>query len=108
MNQEINKCDFCGEIKPVLRQYLHAKNKEHIDTNKHTPFKITFYCEQCGIEEKVFDDLLNEMRKDKSDGSLYYAWQANIAMSMFDELDGKITKEEANRGAKRFLNILLV
>jgi hypothetical protein len=52
--------------------------------------------------------LIEELRKDKSGGSLYYSWQSNIAMAMYDELDGKITKEEANRGAKRFLEILIM
>lgn len=51
--QEQNICSFCGEIKPVLRQYLHAKNTSHIDTNKHTPFTITYYCNDCGLEEVV-------------------------------------------------------
>lgn len=51
MNQEQGKCDFCGETKIILRQYLHAKNTSHIDTNKHTPFTITNYCRDCGLEE---------------------------------------------------------
>lgn len=53
MYEEQNKCSFCGEVKPVSRQYLHAKNKEHIDENKQTPFTITFYCVDCGLEEDI-------------------------------------------------------
>jgi len=49
--QEVRKCSFCGEIKPVQRKYLHAKNKEHINDNEHTPFTITFYCQKCGLLE---------------------------------------------------------
>jgi hypothetical protein len=56
----------------------------------------------------MIEKLIEELRKDKAEGSYYYSWQANIAMAMYDELDGKITKEEANRGAKRFLEILLI
>lgn len=107
MNQEKGKCSFCGEIKPVSRQYLNAKNTKHIDTNKHTPFTITFYCNDCDIEEKMLKEMFNDFRNDKSEGSWYYGWQANIAMAMFDELNGKITKEEANAGAKRFLELLI-
>jgi len=54
------------------------------------------------------EETIKEMREDKSPGSLYFAWQSNIAMAMFDELDGKITKEEANNGAKRFLDLLIM
>lgn len=55
----------------------------------------------------MIDKLIEELKKDQSEGSYYYGWQSNIAMAMYDELDGKITKEEANRGAKRFLNMLI-
>ncbi len=53
-------------------------------------------------------NLVEELRKDKSEGSYYYGWQANIAMAMYDELNGKATKEECNKGAKRFLEILIM
>ena len=55
----------------------------------------------------MIEKLIEELKKDKEPGSYYYGWQSNIAMAMFDELDGKITKEEANRGAKRFLDSLI-
>ena len=55
----------------------------------------------------MIEKLVEELKKDKSPGSYYYSWQANIAMAMYDELDGKITKEEANRGAIRFLELLI-
>lgn len=55
----------------------------------------------------MIDKLIEELRKDKTPGSYYYVWQSNIAMVMYDELDGKITKEEANRGAVRFLELLI-
>ena len=56
----------------------------------------------------MIEKLVEELRKDKSGGSYYYSWQANIAMAMYDELDGKATKEECNNGAKRFLEILIM
>jgi len=56
----------------------------------------------------MIEKLVNELRKDQSEGSVYYSWQANIAMAMYDELDGKATKEECNNGAKRFLQVLIM
>lgn len=53
MNQESNKCSFCKEIKPVLRQYLHPKNKIE---NKNESV-IIYYCNDCDLLEY---NLLNE------------------------------------------------
>ena len=52
--------------------------------------------------------LIEELRKDKTEGSYYHSWQSNIAMAMYDELEGKATKEECNNGAKRFLELLIL
>jgi N-acyl-D-aspartate/D-glutamate deacylase len=57
-----------------------------------------------------------EMRKDKSEGSYYYSWQANIAMAFFDQFmndhEGALTTrqlhEVSNKAAKRFLDQLLI
>ena len=66
--------------------------------------------------------LTNELGKDKSEGSYYYTWQANIAMAFYDEfekqsdLHEKFTKwlmlengvhEIANKAAKNFLDLLI-
>lgn len=59
------------------------------------------------MKKGIIEDLVAELKKDKSEGSYYYSWQANIAMAMYDELDGKATKEECNNGSKRFLEILI-
>ena len=59
---------------------------------------------------------LEDMRKDKSGGSLYYAWQANIAMAFYDEFmrqrnDSEESAEDiheiANNAAKNFLDMLI-
>lgn len=61
--------------------------------------------------------LVSELSKDKSEGSYYYSWQANIAMCMLDQIvDEKLLvpgsrlyvyfHEAANNGAKRFLDQL--
>lgn len=50
MNQEENKCDFCGQVKPVGRVYVYAGNKEKIlekDRNANY-FTFVFYCLDCG------------------------------------------------------------
>jgi len=51
MEQEINKCDFCGELKPVSRKYFHVKNKHFDDNKKGSYSKFISYCSDCGIEE---------------------------------------------------------
>lgn len=63
--------------------------------------------------------LIEELRKDNSEGSYYYAWQANIAMPIYDRIMlselGKIFNDEqrqllhkiCNEGAKDFLNLLI-
>ena len=62
--------------------------------------------------EKTFEQVLDEMRSDKSEGSLYYAWQANIAMAFKDTYEEAEDKTDihkiANDAAKRFLGILLI
>jgi hypothetical protein len=61
--------------------------------------------------------LVSELAKDKSEGSYYYSWQANIAMNILDQMvDEKLLipgsrlyvhfHEAANNGAKRFLDQL--
>ena len=49
--------------------------------------------------------LTKELEKDKTEGSYYYAWQSNIAVTIMDELGA--SHEEANRTAKRFLDLLV-
>ena len=35
----------------------------------------------------MITELIEELKKDKSKGSLYFGWQSNIAMSMYDEMN---------------------
>ena len=46
-----------------------------------------------------------ELRKDKSGGSLYHGWQSNIACIIMDNSDVK--HEKANKIACKFLNRLI-
>jgi hypothetical protein len=77
------------------------------------------------MESKVYkavETLCEELAKDKSEGSYYYSWQANIAMSFQDEFWRTVEKEDkniygnievplvqkiANEAAKNFLNLLI-
>lgn len=49
MNQELNKCSFCKQQKPVNRQYLHAKNPQ----DSGDGFDFIYYCSDCGLKEIV-------------------------------------------------------
>lgn len=57
--------------------------------------------------------LVTELNADKSEGSYYHTWQANIAMCFFDECKEQGSQMESsalaklcNDGAKRFLEHL--
>jgi len=69
--------------------------------------------------KKAVETLCEELAKDKSEGSYYYSWQANIAMAFQDEFWRTYNKEGfsenelneihtiANEAAKNFLNLLI-
>jgi hypothetical protein len=61
MNAEQNRCNFCGELKQVDRQYFKVKNA-HFDDNKKGRYSdFIYYCSDCGIEVSdgyhTFDEL---------------------------------------------------
>lgn len=58
--------------------------------------------------------LCEALSEDKSEGSYYYSWQANIAMAFKDEYDRDAALPElkdihhiANQAAKNFLDTLI-
>ena len=55
--QEINTCSFCRADKPVLRQYLHAKNKPAVGDG----FSFVYYCNECGLAETVIQQTKTEI-----------------------------------------------
>lgn len=61
--------------------------------------------------EMTFSKMLDELRADKSEGSYYYTWQANIAVAMQDAFADAEDKTDihkiSNDGAKRFLDLLI-
>jgi hypothetical protein len=64
---------------------------------------------------EAMDILTSTLKQDKEEGSYYYGWQSNIAMSIIDEIaEQKLTYMHthnvhnfANKAAKRFLNMLI-
>jgi len=59
------------------------------------------------MSEITLKEIIKDMKKDQEPGSTYYTWQSNIAMAIYDELDKKVTLDEANACAKRFLSVLI-
>lgn len=70
--------------------------------------------------KNAVDTLCNALSEDKSEGSYYYSWQANIAMAFKDEFDRYAKDKEiegsaqnfnvreiANNAAKNFLDLLI-
>ena len=72
--------------------------------------------------EKAINILIEELRKDQSEGSYYYSWQANIAVSFQDEfwrsfaekddelfmkIDSSFIHTISNNAAKNFLDLLI-
>lgn len=59
----------------------------------------------------MIEKLIEELREDKSEGSYYYSWQANIAVAMQDAYKEAEDKTDihkiSNDGAKRFLELLI-
>jgi len=58
--------------------------------------------------EKAMEVIVNELKKDKSEGSYYFAWQSNIACAIMDTMpEGEKLHSLANESAKRFLENLI-
>jgi hypothetical protein len=59
----------------------------------------------------MIEKLIEALKEDKSEGSYYYSWQANIAVAMQDayaEAEDKTDIHKiSNDGAKRFLDLLI-
>jgi len=59
----------------------------------------------------MIEKLIEALKEDKSEGSYYYAWQANIAVAMQDVYASAKNKKDihkiSNEGAKAFLDLLI-
>ena len=96
--------NFCVNefLKSTARQVYMVNAHEAIDTREPT------------LQEAI-KVLQKHLREDKSEGSYYHSWQANIAMAFQDEVcinpahfaDEYDFKEISNKAAKNFLNNLI-
>lgn len=127
----MGECSICKAAnQPLSRKYYHYDVKcDCCGDGKH--FEIVRYCNSCApkppdkisILSKPIDDvakavevITREMEKDKSEGSYYYSWQANIAMAFKDEWSRRIAPgaipmgedihNVSNQAAKNFLDLL--
>jgi hypothetical protein len=97
------KCEMCGKIATCFdwQGYKKEPAKEKADL------------------QKAVEILIAELAKDKSEGSYYYSWQANIAMAFQDEFNRYAASKEiegtamnfnihqiSNTAAKNFLDLL--
>lgn len=91
-------------------------NKNYIgEHSTHEAFKLEKEWQETPLQRAI-QVLCNAIREDKSEGSLYHAYQCNIAMSFKDEFFrecgyGDVSRELlhkiANEAAKNFLNLLI-
>jgi hypothetical protein len=120
---EHGRCDVCGKNENLTRTYFHYPIKCECHSPNH--FELRHHGKDCTPKEPIYtkvefktEDLKNpvsiampilidELKKDKSPGSYYYAWQSNIACAIMDTMpDVDNIHELANIAAKRFLDIL--
>ena len=119
----VGKCGVCGKDDvPLIRTYFRYPD---IKCTCHSPEHniLVDHCKDCTPKEPEYTKvefrtsdlknpvamamgiLKNELAKDKSGGSYYYTWQANIACEIMDRSD--ISPEQANVIAKAFLDRLI-
>lgn len=120
----VGRCDCCGkENMPLQRKYFRYPG---IPCECHSPehFIIRNHCANCIPREPEYsnvnfrtDDLKtpaaiamkmlrHSLKEDKSEGSYYYSWQANIACNIMDHCKN-VSHEDANKAAKAFLELLI-
>lgn len=86
ISQEVNKCEFCGVVKPVQRYYLTVKNK-HFDDNKGGCYStFIYYCQDCGIDSHS----LAEARREWVEETMkvvdrHTAWKPTIGFGSDEE-----------------------
>jgi len=119
---EVGRCEICREEKQLQRKTFYygikceCHSPEHFETVSHCkdctpvePFetRISLKTEDLkSLLESPVKKLIVELKEDKSEGSYYYSWQSNIAMSIKDNIKG-ISHEDANKAAKAFLELLI-
>lgn len=126
MNTEINaeglftqdQKDYVASVKDEdLRDHLlhQVRLRDNMEKDRDAFEKLAG---QWPSLEKACYRLIVELKQDKSEGSYYYAWQANIAMAFKDEFERRMGDQDtcvgkhtlhiiANEAAKNFLDLLI-
>jgi hypothetical protein len=121
-SMEYGKCEVCGKEGTLVRTYFEYPIKCECHWPQH--FVLVRHHRDCIPKEPSYtlvslktetlknplalavNVLINEMVKDKTEGSYYYAWQSNIACIIMDNSD--IDHDKANEIAKKFLDSLII
>lgn len=120
---EIGTCECCGKQNvQLMRKYF----RYPIECECHSPehFILIRHCKDCEPEEPsetrvtiktqdlknpfafAFKIIQKEMRKTRNTkGEIYYVWQSNLAMMLYDAVP-KMTTERANEIAMKWLDRL--
>jgi len=106
-SQEIGTCSFCRAEKPVMRQYLHAKNKPKVGDG----FDFIRYCADCGLSEIVLKISVEQSKTDKLTAeeekeidALHFPWGKSNGWVEFSEekIKACVAKIAANREKKGY------
>lgn len=102
----------CPPFDASVKYFL---EKGSVSGSFHTALTIMMHdAIRLSNEENIVINI-DELKKDNSPGSLYYAWQSNIAMAFHDQfandfegvLSQRQLSEVANKAACRFLDQIL-
>lgn len=118
MSKENRDIDMNASIETVILNNVEVQQNGIIRNSKGRLIgRLVISVDYEGEHIKKLDDgvgiekLLRELRKDKTEGSYYYSWQANIAVAMQDAYRDAEDKSDihkiSNEGAKRFLDLLI-
>ena len=126
---EHGRCDVCGKDEDLIRTYFGYPIKCECHSPNH--FELRRHGKDCEPKEPIYTKvefktenlkdsvgvavgvLINALAEDKSEGSYYYSWQANIACAIMDTFpriytaSGEMTHPLANDAAKKFLENLI-
>lgn len=86
-NQEKNTCAFCRVDKPVLRKYLHAKNKPQVGDG----FVFIYYCGECKIKKdpKELDYFAFQTYKIMEEFGFNLSEMASVIIDLREEIEKK-------------------
>ena len=98
-------------------EYIKAIQDDCLECTNMTEneaWNFAFRCWQLGYKKEeqsitqVIQTLIKALKEDKSEGSYFYSWQANIACAIMDTMPEKENIHAlANESARRFLDILI-